>query len=217
MFPALFVLHLQNFTKSVFFKTCLFHSSADVALLFSGFQALWGEWGLIFVRVVVFQRQVKTLHGCPFLWNINTLLLPGRSLRAFVYRTSFPGLVRADVFITTPRGGRNITTCKTHHVGLQSPTCVYLLVLFFFDGGDRGLSATISRNLRMKKKAWVRKGERAPAGLSFHKAGQPKDGLFLIRCRAPGTGSSSCVSQPFTSVNFKHIFTLFGSSSWQRS
>ena len=132
MFPALFVLHLQNFTKSVFFKTCLFHSSADVALLFSGFQALWGEWGLIFVRVVVFQRQVKTLHGCPFLWNINTLLLPGRSLRAFVYRTSFPGLVRADVFITTPRGGRNITTCKTHHVGLQSPTCVYLLVLFFF-------------------------------------------------------------------------------------
>lgn len=152
-----------------------------------------------------------TLTLCFCQATVSELLFTGRSSQVW-FVLMFSSL--------HPRGGQNITTCKTHHVGLQSPTCVYLLVLFFFfffDGGDRGHSATISRNLRKKKKVWVRKGERAPAGLSFHEAGRQKDGSFLIRCRAPGTSSSSCVSQPFTSINFKHIFTLFGSSSWQRS
>lgn len=76
--------------------------------------------------------------------TVSELLFTGHSCRVwFMLMFSSPH----------PRGGQNITTCKTHHVGLQSPTCVYLLVLFFFfDGGDRGHSATISRSLRMKKK-----------------------------------------------------------------
>lgn len=149
-----------------------------------------------------------TLTLCFCQAAVSELLFIGRRSQVwFVLMFSSP---HPGVGGTSPRARLTTWACRV------PPVCT-CWCFFFFDGGDRGLSATISRNLRMKKKAWVRKGERAPAGLSFHKAGQPKDGLFLIRCRAPGTGSSSCVSQPFTSVNFKHIFTLFGSSSWQRS
>lgn len=85
------------------------------------------------------------------------------------------------------------------------------------DGGKSGQSAVISRNLKMEKRVRVREGDEA-AGVTGFSLGRAAGRQSLpVSCGARATARSSCVSQPLTTVNFKHIFTLLGSNSWQHS
>lgn len=164
----------------------------------------WEEWPLAFVRVAVFQRQMKTSD--PPLFGTLTLYFC-HFTSSELWFTGHNSQVWFGLMCSSPDtgGGQNITTCKTHQVGLLCPTCVYLVVYVWW-WGERTLTE-ISRNLRMKKKVWVRKGDTAPARLSFHEAGWPQHRRFLIHCRARAPAAqavSHSHSQPLTSSTFSH-------------
>lgn len=102
-FPTLFLLRLQNFTKSVLFKTFLFHSSADCSPLNSldfkpfeesGVWSLWGGW--------CFKGRWRLYRDAP-LFGILTLCFCQATVSELLFTGRSSQVCFALVFITKPQ------------------------------------------------------------------------------------------------------------------